>query len=164
MLLLATRLSLVLILRGTGGLTCRLRKWRRVHNAASSICSGQPPSSRYHGIFIFRRNTATAFIMLASNTQIHPDPATEPKRRAPHKKSSPTSTPLFLLAHSGLTRETSRRAIGLLKRPQIVGMWDALFQRGWERRSCRGRKQHARSKGYYQVIMIHKASLASIHS
>ncbi|KAM0421268.1 hypothetical protein ACHAPT_010990 [Fusarium lateritium] len=41
--------------------------------------------------------------------------------------SSPTSTPLFILAHSGLTQETRRRAIELLKRPKMVGMWDTVL-------------------------------------
>ncbi|EEU35780.1 uncharacterized protein NECHADRAFT_44351 [Fusarium vanettenii 77-13-4] len=41
--------------------------------------------------------------------------------------SPPTSTPLFILAHSGITQETRRRAIELLKRPKMVGIWDTLL-------------------------------------
>lgn len=41
--------------------------------------------------------------------------------------SPPTSTPLFILAHSGLTQEIRRRAIDLLKRPKMVGMWDTVL-------------------------------------
>ncbi|WAO97384.1 Zn(2)-C6 fungal-type domain-containing protein [Fusarium falciforme] len=41
--------------------------------------------------------------------------------------SPPTSTPLFILAHSGLTQEIRRRAIKLLKRPKMVGMWDTVL-------------------------------------
>ncbi|KAL2670274.1 hypothetical protein Neosp_014741 [[Neocosmospora] mangrovei] len=41
--------------------------------------------------------------------------------------SPSTSTPLFILAHSGLTQETRRRAIELLKRPKMVGIWDTLL-------------------------------------
>ncbi|KAH7166428.1 hypothetical protein EDB81DRAFT_755064 [Dactylonectria macrodidyma] len=41
--------------------------------------------------------------------------------------SSATSTPLFILAHSGFTQEIRRRAIELLKRPQMVGMWDSVM-------------------------------------
>ncbi|RSL86878.1 hypothetical protein CEP52_015687 [Fusarium oligoseptatum] len=41
--------------------------------------------------------------------------------------SPPTSTPLFILAHSGLTQKIRRRAIKLLKRPKMVGMWDTVL-------------------------------------
>lgn len=41
--------------------------------------------------------------------------------------SPPTSTPLFILAHSGLTQQIRRRAIKLLKRPKMVGMWDTVL-------------------------------------
>ncbi|KAH7015798.1 hypothetical protein EDB80DRAFT_606472 [Ilyonectria destructans] len=41
--------------------------------------------------------------------------------------SPPTSNPLFVVAHSGFTRESRRRAVQLLKRPQMVGLWDTLF-------------------------------------
>ncbi|KAI8711153.1 Zn(2)-C6 fungal-type domain-containing protein [Fusarium sp. LHS14.1] len=41
--------------------------------------------------------------------------------------SPPTSTPLFILAHSGITQETRLRAIELLKRPKMVGIWDTLL-------------------------------------
>ncbi|RSL45789.1 hypothetical protein CEP54_014140 [Fusarium duplospermum] len=41
--------------------------------------------------------------------------------------SPPTSTTLFILAHSGLTQESRRRAIELLKRPKMVGMWDTVL-------------------------------------
>ncbi|KAH7140217.1 hypothetical protein B0J13DRAFT_477266 [Dactylonectria estremocensis] len=41
--------------------------------------------------------------------------------------NAPTSTPLFILAHSGFTQDIRRRAIALLKRPQMVGMWDTVM-------------------------------------
>ncbi|KAF7556441.1 hypothetical protein G7Z17_g1421 [Cylindrodendrum hubeiense] len=37
----------------------------------------------------------------------------------------PTSGPLFIVAHSGFTQETRRQAVRLLKRPQMIGLWDS---------------------------------------
>ncbi|KAK7420245.1 hypothetical protein QQX98_002900 [Neonectria punicea] len=41
--------------------------------------------------------------------------------------SPPTSSPLLVVAHSGLTQASRRRAVSLLKRPQLVGTWDSLL-------------------------------------
>ncbi|RMJ19122.1 hypothetical protein CDV36_001175 [Fusarium kuroshium] len=51
----------------------------------------------------------------------------EESHNKPLVPSPPTSTPLFILAHSGLTQEIRRRAIKLLKRPKMVGMWDTVL-------------------------------------
>ncbi|KPM42384.1 hypothetical protein AK830_g4179 [Neonectria ditissima] len=39
----------------------------------------------------------------------------------------PTANPLLVVAHSGLTQASRRRAVKLLNRPQMVGTWDSLL-------------------------------------
>ncbi|KAM5349516.1 hypothetical protein ACJ41O_006021 [Fusarium nematophilum] len=51
----------------------------------------------------------------------------ETRSGKPSEPGPPTSSPLFIVAHSGFTQEARRRAIRLLKRPHMPGMWDTLL-------------------------------------